>query len=83
MNHKNLGRFYVTNVFFVDLRPGDGTNLFNGMVIFETTRNFMMMKTEYMAMHEDFDDVLEGDMVPEYLPVFDNVSPFPKWVKQG
>ena len=82
MNHKNIGRFYVSNVFFHDLRPGDGTNLFNGMVIFETNRNFASMRTEYMAMHVDFDDVREGEMVPFYKPVFDKIGPFPVWVRQ-
>lgn len=78
---KNIGRFYISNVFFHDLRPGDGTNIFNGMIIFETTRNLAAMRTEYMAMHEDFDDVREGSEVPTYRPIFDESTAFPRWVK--
>lgn len=77
---KNIGRFYVSNVFFHDMRPGDGTNLFNGMVVIETTRDIMCLRTEYLAMHEDFDDVREGEIVPEYKPKF-LTGPFPRWIK--
>jgi len=79
---KNIGRFFVSNVFFHDLRPGDGTNLFNGMIVFETTRNLRMQRTEYLAMHEDFEDVRDGWEIPEYKPVFNKTSPFPMWVKE-
>ena len=78
---KNLGRFYVSNVFFHDLRPGDGANLFHGMVIYETNRRLDWRRTEYLAMHEDFDDVGEGEMAPVYKPVFDKMGAFPKWVR--
>lgn len=78
---KNIGRFYVSNVFFHDLRPGDGTNLFHGMVIYETTRDLSCLKTEYLAIHEDFEDIRDGWDIPEYKPVFNKTSAFPRWVK--
>ncbi len=79
---RNQGTFSVTREFFIDLKPGDGVNLFHGMVVLQTSQNHSTGSTDYYAIHEDFEEVPEGAVTPTYTAKFiDGGSVYPVWEK--
>lgn len=71
----------VSNLFIEDaMDHGYGTNLFKDMVILDVKRDFATMQVGYVARHQDFAPVAEGNEIPYYRAEFDLVSPYLKWV---
>ena len=78
-----FGRFYVHREFFLDLRPDQGTNLFDGMVVMRAREDFTRDQVEYVAIHRQFRPVPFGQVVPEYVATFDCHSARPTWTEKS
>lgn len=78
---KRRGVFYVSGLFFRDLREDQGTNLFNRMIVLHAVNRFDIDATEYYVIHPDFEEIKEGERIPRYKPLFWKGSPFPQWVR--
>lgn len=79
---KHLGRFYVHRIFFENIQPDEGINLFSRMVILEAKSSWSSPRIEYIAFHADFRLINECDLIPEYEAIFDSTSAAPKWVEK-
>lgn len=78
---RNIGAFSVSHRFFHDLRPWDGVNLFNGMLVLSAIPNPRSSATDYVAIHEDFEPVEIGMAAPLYNATFPRNCTYPVWVK--
>lgn len=90
MKSKRFGTFVVSNRFFHDLSGGAGTNLFHGMVVLRAEPDWSRDVTRYIAHHEHFEPVSQGQSYPEYEPVFAETPDIyghaygiPKWVRKN
>lgn len=81
MKTRKIGRFFLSENFFKDLVPGAGVSLFAGMVVLTAQQNPITGGTEYVAVHADFEELPEGNIVTEYHPIFSTTSAVPRWVK--
>jgi hypothetical protein len=76
---RRLGRFKVTGAFFRNLQPGEGINLFHNMVVLRAEQDMTTDATNYVAMHPDFEEVPEGQVLPIYTASFAQGQIHPKW----
>lgn len=74
-----VGRFHVSACFFDDLDVGEGTNLFDRMIVLEATPVDYGQKILYTAIHPAFDELSEGQIIPEYDAVFFDRLGLPEW----
>lgn len=62
------------------LREPDGMqNLFAGMVVVRATEDFSASKVRYIAWHEQFRSIGQGQIVPEYEATFGPNATTPVW----
>lgn len=76
---RRLGRFTVADAFFENMAAGDGANLFAGMVVLETRYDWNWLHRVYIAVHEQFRDLPNGEVIPEYEAIFSAGSSTPTW----
>lgn len=81
---RQIGRFKVHQRFFDRLAPGEGTNLFDGMVVIDIKRDYLTGDAEYIAVHPQFREIAHGEIVPEYIGYFTHEqgsTSLPNWVE--
>ena len=68
-NGRRLGRFHI-GLNLIDERAGaDGTMaklMLSGMIILRADHRYDLDAIEYMALHDDFDEVPAGQEAPHY-----------------
>lgn len=84
---RRIGKFYVSRRFIEDSAitdgPPAGSNLIHGMVILRSQCDFAADRWEYIAVHEDFNELPEGSHPPLYRPVFKDGAIYPNWVLEA
>lgn len=83
MKARNIGRFVVGARFFDGLARGEGANLFHGLIVLDLQRNWVSGTGEYTALHEQFRDIAEGEMAPQYMATFRDGESTPTWVEMA
>lgn len=82
MKMRKVGRFMVHRRFFEALADDVGVNLFHRMVVLRAREAFDSLdRIEYYAVHPDFEELPEGQIVPEYIATFYTNSIHPKWTR--
>jgi hypothetical protein len=79
MRNRQLGRFVLHERFFRDLSDFAGVSMFRDMIVLDVRRNFLCATVEYSALHPQFREVREGDVIPEYEAVFEFGKATPTW----
>lgn len=81
MNNKHIGRFKVSRQFLESIANFEGASLFTGMIVLRATESFMTDTVEYIAVHPDFREKENGEIIPEYVAHFSSDSHLPKWAE--
>ncbi len=81
-DRRRIGRFFLHERFLAKLHAGEGTNIFDGMVVLRTEQDIMSGRVQYLAMHPQFRPVEIGEITPEYVATFEAGSATPKWQEQ-
>lgn len=77
---KRVGRFTVSDKLLWDIAAGKcGTTIFHGMVPLDVNKDFMQMRTEFFCAGPMFDEVPEGQCIPEYKPIWQSGKTLPEW----
>ncbi len=78
---RNLGRFFVSAEFFTRMAaPGDGANLFAGMIVLQAEYSMQRDGVEYFGIHADFAVLPEYCQAPFYHPEFEPGQSAPRWM---
>lgn len=81
MRMRKVGRFMVHRRFFEALGDDVGVNLFHRMVVLRAHEHFPSDRIEYYAVHPDFEELAEGQIIPEYIATFYTNLIHPKWTR--
>lgn len=80
MKNRRLGRFIVSEKLLRDaIDTGHGANVFDGLIPLKLRLDTLAGIYEYLGWHAQFDPLPECEIVPEYRPIFDNGTAFPRW----
>lgn len=79
--NRRIGTFCIDG-HLVTMRPEVVRGMLGDMLVLRAEQDWASDRLRYMACCEAFDEVEEGQMVPEYTPVFDSRKWFVEWRKQ-
>jgi hypothetical protein len=81
MYASRIGRFRVAALFFVNMAPLQGVNVFKDMIVLDVTHDWATHDRWYTAVHPHFRPKAEGEIIPEYQAVFSPGSVYPFWME--
>ena len=77
--YNRVGVFFV--VEDINKNPFDYKNIFADLIVLHAERNMMRTKVKYYAACDQFDEIEEGFIIPEYAAIFKPGNYKPTWVK--
>ncbi len=77
---RRMGTFSVPLAALAD-GLGSGANIFHNMVVLHAEHDFASDKILYVAIHPDFEESPEGNLLPVYVGQVSPDSIHPTWKK--